>query len=62
LNTTVHLGEVCGVTFCPGSESLANTNLERPPDGKIWTVALIYLGCIILAFLIITYGVDSLKR
>lgn len=62
MNTTVHLGEVCGVNFCPGSESLAIPKLERPPDGKIWTVVLIYLGCIILAFLIVTYGVESLKR
>jgi hypothetical protein len=62
LNTTVHLGELCGINFCPGSELLANPNLERQPDGKIWTFVLIYLGCIILAFLIIMFGVDSLRR
>lgn len=62
VNTTIDLGEICGVNFCPGSELLANPNLERPSDGKIWTFVLIYLGCMILACLIITFGIDSLKR
>jgi hypothetical protein len=62
MNMSFDLGEVCGVNFCPGSELLANPNLDRPPEGKIWTFVLIYLGCMILAFFIITFGVDSLKR
>ncbi|XP_021916990.1 UNC93-like protein isoform X2 [Zootermopsis nevadensis] len=62
VNMSIDLGEVCGVNFYPGSELLANPNLERPPEGKIWTFVLIYLGCMVLASLIITFGVDSLKR
>lgn len=62
MNTSIDLGELCGVNFSPGSELVANPNLNRPSEGKIWTFVLTYLGCMILACLIITFGVDSLKR
>jgi hypothetical protein len=62
VSMSIDQGEVCGVNFCPGSELLSNPNLERPPEGKIWTFVLIYLGCMILACFIVAFGVDSLKR
>ncbi|XP_069678913.1 UNC93-like protein [Periplaneta americana] len=61
-NATINVIEVCGVNFCPGSELMANPNLERPPDDKVWTLVLIYFGCMVLACLIVAFGVDSLKR
>ncbi|PNF29397.1 hypothetical protein B7P43_G07057 [Cryptotermes secundus] len=55
--------ETCGYNFCPGSEATGkNPNLERPANEKIYTVASIYLACMVLASLIIIFGVTSLKR
>ncbi|KAJ9585939.1 hypothetical protein L9F63_020416 [Diploptera punctata] len=62
INASLDLAEICGVNFCPGSELVSNPNLERPSDEKVWTFVLIYLGCMVLACLIIAFGVDSLKR
>ncbi|PNF29396.1 hypothetical protein B7P43_G07057, partial [Cryptotermes secundus] len=41
--------ETCGYNFCPGSEATGkNPNLERPANEKIYTVASIYLACMVL--------------
>nr|CAD7400244.1 unnamed protein product [Timema cristinae] len=57
------VGDHCGANFCPGTTSTANnSNLARPSDEKIYTVAGIYLGCMVLAVCIVSFGVDSLKR
>ncbi|XP_063233930.1 protein unc-93 homolog A-like isoform X2 [Bacillus rossius redtenbacheri] len=54
---------LCGAGFCPGTSAGRNdTNLGRPSDEKIYTVAGIYLGCMALAICIVALGVDSLKR
>nr|CAD7267903.1 unnamed protein product [Timema shepardi] len=56
-------GVTCGANFCPSTASTTNnTNLERPSDEKIYTVAGIYLGCMVIAVCIVSFGVDSLKR
>nr|CAD7607564.1 unnamed protein product [Timema genevievae] len=53
----------CGANFCPSTASTTNnTNLERPSDEKIYTVAGIYLACMVIAVCIVSFGVDSLKR
>nr|CAD7406354.1 unnamed protein product [Timema poppensis] len=57
------VGDHCGANFCPGTTGSANnSNLARPSDEKIYTVAGIYLGCMVLAVCIVSFGVDSLKR
>lgn len=65
-NTNINISDVletCGYNFCPGSEATGkNPNLERPANEKIYTVASIYLACMVLATLIVTFGVTSLKR
>ncbi|XP_021919571.1 UNC93-like protein isoform X2 [Zootermopsis nevadensis] len=63
INISTHISETCGYNFCPGSEATeSNPNLERPANEKIYTVAGIYLSCMILASFIISFGVTSLKR
>ncbi|XP_066997583.2 UNC93-like protein [Anabrus simplex] len=54
--------DICGANFCPGNEDLANPNLERPPDIKIYTIAGIYLACMLLSVLVLVFGLDSLSR
>lgn len=58
----INIGDICGANFCPASIKAANPNLTPPPAYKINLISGIYLGCMILAFLIVALGVDSLKR
>ncbi|XP_006607128.1 UNC93-like protein [Apis dorsata] len=62
LNTSV-VAEVCGAKFC-GATSASNnsSNLERPPEKRIYLISGIYLCCMIMASLIVAFGVDSLTR
>ncbi|KAM0724765.1 UNC93-like protein [Formica fusca] len=62
LNSSV-VAEKCGANFCgvSGIED-ENPNLQRPPIERIYLISGIYLGCMILACLIIAFGVDSLSR
>ncbi|KAJ4446344.1 hypothetical protein ANN_13039 [Periplaneta americana] len=61
--TSIRVWETCGYNFCPGSqETEINPNLERPPEEDIFTIAGIYLACMVLACLMITFGVNPLKR
>lgn len=62
LNSSVVI-EKCGANFC-GVSSVKdeNPNLQSPPIEQIYLISGIYLGCMILACLIIAFGVDSLSR
>lgn len=62
LNSSI-VSEKCGANFCgvSGMEE-ENPNLQRPPVERIYLISGIYLGCMILACLIIAFGVDSLSR
>ncbi|KAL6435483.1 hypothetical protein ACFW04_005450 [Cataglyphis niger] len=62
LNSSVVV-EKCGANFC-GVSSVKdeNPNLQSPPIERIYLISGIYLGCMILACLIIAFGVDSLSR
>ncbi|XP_070168283.1 UNC93-like protein isoform X1 [Polyergus mexicanus] len=62
LNSSI-VAEKCGANFCgvSGIED-ENPNLQRPPIERIYLISGIYLGCMILACLIIAFGVDSLSR
>ncbi|KAG7211087.1 hypothetical protein KM043_016448 [Ampulex compressa] len=59
LNSTV-VAEVCGANFCKAGEE--NPNLDPPPKEGIHLISGIYLGCMVLASLIVAFGVDSLSR
>ncbi|XP_066997581.2 UNC93-like protein [Anabrus simplex] len=56
------LSDICGANFYPQDKDSNNTNAIRPSDEKIYTVAGIYLACMVCACLIVAFGVDSLKR
>lgn len=54
---------ICGANFCPGATSVAaNPNLKPPPASKINMISAIYLGCMVVACLVVAFGVDSMKR
>ncbi|XP_066145378.1 UNC93-like protein isoform X1 [Euwallacea fornicatus] len=55
-------GEICGANFCPSAATEVVPNLAPPPASKINTIAGIYLVCMVVASLIVTFGVDSVKR
>ncbi|XP_047502870.1 UNC93-like protein isoform X3 [Penaeus chinensis] len=53
----------CGVNFCPGTHAdNNNTNLEKPPEAQIYTMASIYLACALLSSVIIAVFVDPLTK
>ncbi|XP_063602289.1 UNC93-like protein [Penaeus indicus] len=53
----------CGVNFCPGTHAENNnTNLEKPPEAQIYTMASIYLACALLSSVIIAVFVDPLTK
>ncbi|XP_034949361.1 UNC93-like protein [Chelonus insularis] len=59
LNSSI-VSETCGANFCQRIEE--NPNLAPPPMERIHLIAGIYLGCMVLAALIVAFGVDSLSR
>lgn len=62
LNSSV-VAEICGANFCGASDAEdENPNLQPPPIERIHLISGIYLGCMIVACLIIAFGVDSLSR
>ncbi|XP_011868650.1 PREDICTED: UNC93-like protein [Vollenhovia emeryi] len=61
LNSSV-VAETCGANFCGVSAENENPNLQRPPVERIYLISGIYLGCMVLACLIIALAVDSLSR
>lgn len=61
----VHIANVarlCGARYCPGITAAENPNLVKPDSVKINTLSGIFLSCMIAACLLVTFGVDSLKR
>ena len=56
------VGELCGANFCPGIDNNVNPNLTPPEAGKIQMLSGIFLMCMVVAVLLIVFGVDSLKR
>ncbi|KAK2575984.1 hypothetical protein KPH14_007345 [Odynerus spinipes] len=62
LNSSL-VAEICGANFCGESSSTSeNPNLEKPPIERIHLISGIYLALMILASLVIAFGVDSLSR
>ncbi|XP_015183523.1 PREDICTED: UNC93-like protein [Polistes dominula] len=62
LNSTI-VAEICGANFCVASPSTNdNPNLEQPPIERIHLISGIYVALMILASLVIVFGVDSLSR
>ncbi|CAD7089373.1 unnamed protein product [Hermetia illucens] len=60
--TMKKVGEICGARFCPGVGANENPNLIPPPPEKIQMLSGIFLGCMLLAVLLIVFLVDSQKR
>ncbi|ROT61869.1 hypothetical protein C7M84_020334 [Penaeus vannamei] len=53
----------CGVNFCPHTHAENNnTNLAKPPESQIYTMASIYLACALLSSVIIAVFVDPLTK
>lgn len=66
VNTTLNssiVAEICGANFCGAtSNSTDSPTLERPSEERIHLISGIYLCCMIVASLIVAFGVDSLSR
>lgn len=62
LSTHSKVAEICGAKFCPGIDANINPNLIPPELGKIQMLSGIFLCCMVLACLLVIFGVDSLKR
>ncbi|KAI9583070.1 hypothetical protein GQX74_012287 [Glossina fuscipes] len=56
------VGELCGARYCPGIGSEVNPNLIPPEPAKIQLLNSIFLVCMVIAFLLMFFGVNSLKR
>lgn len=56
------VGELCGGNYCPGVSVNDNPNLEPPEPEKIQMLSGIFLLCMVAAFLLTLFGLDSLKR
>ncbi|XP_065349467.1 UNC93-like protein [Cloeon dipterum] len=52
---------ICGAKFCPWFK-LNATASDRPSDNKIYLLMSIYLGCGIVAAIIVSFFVDQLTR
>ncbi|KAL0120871.1 hypothetical protein PUN28_008509 [Cardiocondyla obscurior] len=61
LNSSL-VAEICGANFCGVTAENENPNLQPPSVERIYLISGIYLGCMILACLIIAFTVDSLSR
>lgn len=57
------VSKLCGAQFCPDKVTAnVNPNLTLPDHGKIQTLMLIFFAMMIVACLLIAFGVDGLKR
>jgi len=56
------VAESCGANFCGVSDTGENPNLQPPAVERIHLISGIYLGCMIVACLMIAFCVDSLSR
>ena len=63
VNSTKETWKSCGSNFCPSiDKQKTNPNFERPSDENVYTVAGIYLACMIFASLLVAFGLVSVKR
>ncbi|XP_076370742.1 protein unc-93 homolog A-like [Tachypleus tridentatus] len=61
LDPTIY--ETCGANFCNENKVTSNnTNLERPPDSKVYMLCGIFTGCSILSALFVFIFLDPLYR
>lgn len=51
--------KTCGANFCPSSDE-NNTNLDKPDIEKVYKVCGIYIGCAVLAVIVIAVGLDPI--
>ncbi|KAL7300713.1 hypothetical protein TKK_0006693 [Trichogramma kaykai] len=56
------ISQLCGANFCGITEAVENPNLRPPPVERIQLISGIYLACMVVACLIVAFGVDSLSR
>lgn len=57
------VSKLCGAQFCPDKVTAdENPNLTVPNSDKIRTLMCIFLAMMIIASLLIAFGVDRLKR
>lgn len=57
------VSKLCGAQFCPDKVTAdENPNLTVPDNDKIRTLMCIFLAMMIIACLLIAFGVDRLKR
>lgn len=61
-SSSVDVGAICGVNFCPGITAEENPFLVRPDAAQINLLSGIFLGCMAGSVLLVAFGVDSLKR
>jgi len=54
--------EFCGVHFCPADVKASGDVITQPSKSKIYLLAGIYLGCAILAAILVAILVDPLTR
>lgn len=58
-----NVSKLCGANYCPDKVTAdINPNLTLPDSGKIQTLMLIFFGMMVIACLLISFGVDGLKR
>lgn len=58
-----NVSKLCGANFCPDKVTAdVNPNLALPDNGKIQTLMLIFFAMMVVACLLISFGVDGLKR
>ncbi|KAL5287649.1 hypothetical protein ACFFRR_008509 [Megaselia abdita] len=65
INETVIMEQVrnlCGAKFCPGVSSTINPNLIPPEPSKIQMLNVIFVICMVVACMLVIFGVDSLQR
>ncbi|KAK9887329.1 hypothetical protein WA026_021998 [Henosepilachna vigintioctopunctata] len=55
--------KICGADFCLAEvNKSSNPNLQKPDAAKIQLISGIYLSCMVLASVIVGFGLDSMKR
>lgn len=65
VNETLIMEQVrnmCGAKFCPAVTSTINPNLIPPEPSKIQMLNIIFVICIVVASMLVMFGVDSLQR
>lgn len=61
--SALDVAALCGANFCPAVRSVEeNPNLARPPDHLITTIAALFIALSLLSALLVSFGVDNLRR